>query len=111
VHGRIRLTASNDPELILTGEVGRADLRGGGRYAAWLFADKPFDWRGELRMPLMQHAVAARHGVDSDVVSVGFYFFETAEHQEQAFARTQIEAAREQVTELARALMPGGLSG
>jgi hypothetical protein len=80
-------------------EIPRVDL-GGGRYAAWMLGMAPFPWARELRMPLLQSAIARRHGVDSDLVSVGWYFFGTGEYQAETFSAGQVVNATAEVEQL-----------
>jgi hypothetical protein len=101
VQGRLAIPVTSDPDVLFTGELGRADL-GGGHYAVWLFGMKRFDWASELRMPLIQAAVAQRHGVGPDLVSVGWYFFEPGEYDAETFNSQQIESAREEAEKIAR---------
>jgi hypothetical protein len=52
-------------------------------------------------MPLLQEAIAQRHGVGPELVTVGWYFFETVDYQAETFSGAQIASARREVESLA----------
>jgi hypothetical protein len=88
----------------LVGEIPRLDLDPTGGYAVWLFGKKPNEWRGELRMPLLQAGFAQRMGVRLDQVAVGFYFFETGDHERECYDSSAVAAAQEEAATVASAL-------
>jgi hypothetical protein len=96
-------------ENVITGEVSRLDLADNGRYAAWVFMELPQGWRGELRMPLLQGAVADRLGVDPLLVSVGTYSFKLRSYETSVFSRQQIRQASLEASRLIRRLSELGV--
>lgn len=75
---RLVIPLSRGPgDLICSGEVARLDVVPTGGYAAWLFSSSfSPDWRTELRMPLVQGAVAQHVlRVPFQEVQVGIYGF------------------------------------
>jgi hypothetical protein len=81
----------------VTGQIPRLDASSDGGYAARLFAKRPRDWRGELRLPIIQATVATDLGVDIDEVTVGLYCFDDGDHQATSFANEEIAAAYEEL--------------
>jgi hypothetical protein len=97
-------------EDVITGELSRLDLADNGKYAAWVFMEVPQGWRGELRMPLLQGAVADRLGVDPLLVSVGIYSFNLRSYETTVFSRQQIRQASLEASRLTRRLSELGVT-
>lgn len=91
-HQRLRLQLPADiaPNFEVTGKLPRLDTTSDG-YAVWLFSKGHADWQQELRMPLIQAAIAADLGTDMDEVTVGVYCFEDGRHT--AFQFTEADSA------------------
>jgi hypothetical protein len=94
---------------IITGELSRLDLADHGRYAAWVFLEAPHGWREELRMPLLQAAIADRLGVDPSAVSIGTYSFSLRLYDTAVFSRQQIRQAQLEASQLVRRLSELGV--
>jgi len=94
------------PELICTGQIARVDLVREGGYAAWLLRNATSDgWADELRLPLIQNALAtAVLNVNISEVSVGVYAFEDRQVHLRCFSSAEIEDAERQFDMLLRAL-------
>jgi hypothetical protein len=88
--------------LTCTGEVGRIDMVPTGGYAAWLFASSVSPaWRDELRMPLLQGAVAdVTLAVPTNEIQVGIYNFATRQVLSTTFTDSAIRSARRRFTRL-----------
>jgi len=96
ITARIEVTKN----LELSGEVARLDLGEGGGYDLWLFGGAPYEWRSELRMPLLQAYFAIKMGVLPQQVRVGFYFFDSDEYDSECFNPALLAAARAEVAAL-----------
>lgn len=68
----IRVELSLGSELILGGEVSRVDVNRRGGYTAVLLDPPPEGWRDQLRMPLLQSALARRYRREERDIAVGF---------------------------------------
>jgi len=93
-HQRLRLLLPEDisASFEVTGKVPRLDTTSNG-YAAWLFSKTHGDWKQELRMPLIQAAIAADLGTDMEEVTVGVYCFEDGAHTAYCFTETDCAVA------------------
>ena len=93
-HQRLRLQLPADiaPSFEVTGKLPRLDTTSDG-YAAWLFSKSHAEWQQELRMPLIQAAVAADLGTDMDEVTVGVYCFEDGRHTAHQFTEADSASA------------------
>ena len=100
----LRISVLLTQNVTLVGEVPRLDITAGGGYAAWLFSEKPRDWRDELRMPIVQAYIASLMGVKQDHVAVGFYFFAPAAYESVTYSATAVAAAFREATALAQAI-------
>jgi hypothetical protein len=94
------------PDLICTGQIARVDLVPEGGYAAWLLRNATSEgWADELRVPLIQSALAtAVLNVDISEVSVGVYGFEDRQVRVRCFTSAEIESAERELDVLLRAL-------
>jgi hypothetical protein len=68
----IRVELNLGSELLLGGEVSRVDVNRRGGYSAILLDPPPEGWREQLRMPLLQSALARRYRRDERDIAVGF---------------------------------------
>ena len=100
----VRITVPIDARLELGGEIGRIDLAAGDGYSVWLLARTSRDWRSELRMPLIQGYFAGRLGGMSDRITVGFYFFDSGQHEAITFNTSEIAGAFGEARNLSSAL-------
>jgi hypothetical protein len=96
-----RLEEAIEPDAYLVGEIARIDLvPGSGGYAIWLLGQTRYDWRSELRMPLLQEWLASRLGASPSDVMVGFYFFDTGTYESQSYGSSERTAAQEELRQL-----------
>jgi len=68
---RVRIRFNEGGDLELRGEISRVDFTKGG-YRATLLAAPPQNWQKQLRMPLVQRAIAETYGRPVGEVEVGF---------------------------------------
>lgn len=104
---RLRIPLSRGPaDLVCSGEIARLDVVPAGGYAGWLFSStfNP-DWPAELRMPLIQGALAENVlGVPVDEVQVGIYGFKAHRTDLHQFSSTEIQHARTSLDNLLAAM-------
>jgi hypothetical protein len=83
------------PNLVCSGEVSRVDLVPVGGYAAWLMRSRGAkDWARELRMPLVQQALAQGPlGVPTSEIKIGIYSFEEQFTDLCSYSQTEIDLA------------------
>lgn len=87
----------------ITGQINRIDINPNGGYAAWLFRnDDASGWKNELRMPIIQNAIAIELGVDPSMTSVGVYTFTDHNSQIHCFTDNEVEAAHYELESLLR---------
>jgi hypothetical protein len=87
----------------ITGQINRIDMSSNGGYAAWLFKnDNASGWKSELRMPIIQNAVAVELGVMPSMISVGIYSFENHFSQLQCFSENEVLSAHLELEGLLR---------
>jgi hypothetical protein len=81
------------PNLFCSGEVPRVDIVPAGGYAAWLMQSRAAkDWDRELRMPLVQGALAQGPlGVPSSEIRVGIYSFQEQFVDFRSYSQTEID--------------------
>lgn len=83
----------------VSGLIARLDMTPSG-YAAWMFEKQQRDWSVELRMPLIQAAVAAQLGAELDEVEVGGCDLSSAQHTAYCFSSEQVDAAHTELESL-----------
>jgi hypothetical protein len=105
VRCRARVSIAVDPDLQLSGEIPRIDLAPNGGYAVWFFGPTPYEWRSELRMPVIQGHFASQMMVAPERVTVGFYFFDLGLYDSARYSPTQIAAAFAEAHQLGSALI------
>jgi hypothetical protein len=96
---RLNLSISLPPQaptdLSLPGQVARVDFVPSGGYAGWLFVSgNARGWRLELRMPLIQEALAQKMSVTTDEIIVGVYAFQSRSVEHTSYSAAEVRAAR-----------------
>ncbi len=87
--------------LELRGQIGRVDVTDSGCRAV-LFGDAPLNWQAQLRLPLIQTAIASTYGRPPERTAVGFQRLDGGGLQEVVFAPHQIAAAENRFRALGR---------
>ncbi len=87
--------------LELRGEIGRVDLTATG-YRAVLLGKAPPDWDSQLRMPLIQVAVAAMYGRPEEMTEVGFQEMDASHLVTRLYTDRQIQQAQDKFVALGR---------
>jgi hypothetical protein len=87
--------------LELRGLVGRIDVTATG-YRAVLLGEVPADWHSQLRMPLIQLAVASMYGRRQDRTEVGFQNLDASNLVTSLYTEQQVERARRRFMALGR---------
>ncbi len=105
---RLNLEATLPPwapdDLECSGQIARADVAPSG-YAGWMFLSGDAGaWRQELRMPLIQEALAQEMNAPVDEVIVGVYAFRQRNVEQTSYSAAEISAARSTLEELLRRL-------
>ena len=95
----IRLSYSIDGFLDLSGLISRLDITAVGYRAVILGAGRG-NWRTELRMPLIQTAVALKYGRPVDEVAVGVQDADGSALDEEVYTSAQITNARQEFQHL-----------
>lgn len=104
----IRLSYSPRGFLDLGGLISRLDITDTGYRAIILGAGRAH-WRNELRMPLIQSAIALKYGRPVDEVAVGVQKPDGRAMKEQIYTSSQIASARQEfrrLGEMVRQLTP-----
>ena len=107
VMGRVeaRRPAWAPQDLVCSGEITRLDIVPGGGPAGWLFRNSSIaGWDQELRMPLIQEALAFEVGRDVEDVMVGVYGFQEQIFDQRTFSRDEVRAAYLRFEDLLRQL-------
>jgi hypothetical protein len=99
----VPITLGLSDRFVVSGEVTRLD-RAGYRYVACLIASKEAEWKTELRMPLIQDAVAKKLNLDDDEVSVAVYCFGEGTYDEFAYSDAEIQAAYGELAQILQAI-------
>lgn len=87
------------------GELSRVDIDlATGGYRALLIGTRPDDWRGQLRMPLLQRAVAEKMQRPQEEVSVGFQDLDGGRLEITGYSEADVAAAVNEAQQLAIAL-------
>jgi hypothetical protein len=87
--------------LELRGQVSRIDVTATG-YRAVLLGNVPADWHSQLRMPLIQLAVASMYGRRQDRTEVGFQNLDANNLVTSLYTDQQVEKARRRFMALGR---------
>jgi len=102
----VPLPTGADPRFKITGNVRRLDRSADGMYTAWLWEKTQADWKTQLRLPLIQAALAARLNVDIEEIEVGIYCFQDNTNQTFSFTQTDVDNARHELETLLISLAP-----
>jgi hypothetical protein len=87
--------------LELRGELGRVDVTDSG-YRAVLLGKVPQDWEKQLRMPLLQAAIAQMFGRQQDKTEVGFQELDASRLAVRLYTDIEIQRAQRKFTALGR---------
>jgi hypothetical protein len=93
VDSNITLKYPFDGDWHLGGIISRIDILSSG-YRAVLFEAISPNWKAQLRMPLIQLAVADRYGRPESEIRVGFQDLDSNDTVDYRFAKATMEAAR-----------------
>lgn len=107
VMGRVeaRLPEWAPQDLVCSGEITRLDMIPGGGLAGWLFRNNDISgWDQELRMPLIQEALALEVGRDVEDVMVGVYGFQQRLVDQRTFFQGEVRSAHRRFEGLLRQL-------
>jgi hypothetical protein len=90
----IPLPSRVPPDLFCSGEISRVDMMPARGYAAWLLRSRGGEgWAHELRMPLIQGALAQNLGVPASEVRVGIYSFEEQFIDLHGYSQIEVDQA------------------
>jgi hypothetical protein len=95
----IRLSYSIAGFLDLGGLISRLDITDIG-YRAVILGVVRSNWRNELRMPLIQSAIAFKYGRPVEEVAVGFQEANGSALEDEIYTSAQIESARQEFQRL-----------
>jgi hypothetical protein len=87
----------------LRGEVGRVDVTSLG-YRAILFGSAPADWEKQLRMPLIQSAIAEIYSRSREKTTVGFQKLDASSLATTTYSEAEIQRAERRFRALGRTL-------
>ena len=93
----VQLPSGVDPRFRVTGTVRRLDRHSDGTYTAWLFEKTRANWQGELRLPLILNATAAKLNVNIEDLKIGVYCFSDDSAQTFSFTEAQVTNARKEL--------------
>lgn len=77
----------------VSGKVARLDMIPSGGFAVTNFETHTSDWKGQLRIPIIQRAVADELRCSTSDVQVGIYCMETEKHDYVTCSNAQVNAA------------------
>lgn len=87
-------------ELILGGTVSRLDITSDG-YRAILLASRTPGWQQEIRMPLIQRAMAVKYGRPEDELSVGYQGLDGTDLEVLIYSQADLDQAESVARQLA----------
>jgi hypothetical protein len=87
--------------LELRGEIGRVDVTSTG-YRAVLLGNVPVDWEQQLRMPLIQAAIALMYGRPQEKTEVGFQELDASHLATRIYSEREIQKAQHKFMALGR---------
>jgi hypothetical protein len=100
---RINVRLPLGDEIFMAGEVTRLDIDiGSGGYRAVLLTDKSTDWKSELRMPLLQVALASRFQREVHEVAIGVQHLDGSNMETMCFSASKILKSRREAIRMAR---------
>jgi hypothetical protein len=92
-------------DLSISGQIARVDLVPSGGYAGWIFVSgDAHGWRQELRMPLVQEALAREMNVTTDEIIVGVYAFKSRSVEHTSYSAAELRAVRSSLEQLLQRL-------
>ena len=97
---KTRLQTEVASDLYIGGEIPRIDLLSTGGYRAILLGDDAGGWREQLRMPIIQRAVAQVLKRPENLVSVGVQAIDGNGLDWTSFSKAEIEEARLELIQL-----------
>ncbi len=100
---RLRLNYDLGSEWILGGEISRIDIISGG-YRGIILGNIPDNWDHQLRIPLIQRALAGRLQRPEIDIAVGFQNLDGGDLRVVSFPKDEIDDAETSVQDLARTL-------
>jgi hypothetical protein len=83
--------------LQVSGQLPRVDRTNEGNLVACVFSKGPRDWDQELRLPLIQEAVAHDLHANLEEVCVGVFCFPEGKHRTYQFSEAQIATSHEEL--------------
>ena len=102
---KLRLDYDLGNNFALGGEISRIDVDiGSGGYRGVLLGNRPTDWRRQLRVPLIQRALAAKLQRPESEISVGFQNIDGTQLELISFPRVVSDEAEDRARRLALAL-------
>lgn len=103
---RIPLPEGADPRFRIGAEVCRLDRKADETYTAWLYRRLPADWTTEVRLPLLQAAVAQHLNIELEEIEIAIYCFTTRTSHRFKFTEAQVLKANSQLRGLLTELAP-----
>ena len=94
-----RINIEVSPKVIIAGEIPRIDVLGAG-YLICFFTQNKYDWKGELRMPLIHKYYTEVWGIDHKEIKIGMYNFDKSEYEFIIFNKTQHKIALQEAKKL-----------
>ncbi len=95
----VRLGLNPQGYLTLVGEIPRLDITTDG-YRGVLLGTSPTGWRNQLRMPLLQRAIAIKYGRPVDEIGIGIQDLDGSGLQVAIFSMGQIRTAEREFLDL-----------
>lgn len=109
-----RLTLDTPPpssatvDLAIPGQVARVDLVPSGGFVGWMLSSGDGrGWRRELRMPLLQEALARSLNAPIDEVAIGVYAFQSRFVGHTVYSATEVSDAHSRLERLVEKLRLG----
>jgi hypothetical protein len=98
---KLRLDYDLGNNFALGGEISRIDVDiGSGGYRGVLLGNRPTDWRRQLRVPLIQRALAAKLQRPESEISVGFQNIDGTQLELISFPRVVLNEAEDRTRRL-----------
>lgn len=106
---KVRVSLAIGGFMEMGGEISRLDITEAG-YRAVILGDRSAQWQAELRMPLVQRAVAFKYGRPADEICVATQSLDGTNLEETSFSTKKIaqaEAEFMQLGEIVKKIWPG----